>query len=149
MLKQSLTFFIFFCTCYLPIRAQDIETTIRALETREVQAILSKDSVTLLKLWDKNYTVNSPYNNIYAGGSSTLDRPVLKRSRTSFTREIEKIIIRDSIVICMGNETVIPAEPNPHPGNIVKRRYTNIWMKQGIEWILIARHANVICEPGK
>jgi ketosteroid isomerase-like protein len=30
-------------------------------------------------------------------------------------------------------------------GQTVKRRYTNIWMKQSAGWKLVARHANVVC----
>lgn len=30
-------------------------------------------------------------------------------------------------------------------GQTVKRRYTNIWMKQSAGWKLVARHASVVC----
>ncbi|HEV7781876.1 MAG TPA: nuclear transport factor 2 family protein [Chitinophagaceae bacterium] len=127
--------------------AQDIEAEIRTLEQTEVQAILKKDSVTLLKLWDKNYTVNSPDNVIVFPGKTTLDRPVLKRARTSFTRDIEHIIIKGNFAISMGSETVVPVDDQTQPGQIVKRRFTNIWEKQVDGWKLVARHANVICKP--
>jgi Domain of unknown function (DUF4440) len=149
MKKSVITIALSFCTCLVYAQNAGIEATIRNLEQTEVQAILNKDSVTLLKLWDKNYIVNSPDNTIYASGKTTLDRPVLKRSRTTFTREIEQITIRDHIVICMGSETVVPQGDSPQAGQIVKRRYTNIWEKQGDEWKLIARHANIICPQPK
>ena len=31
-------------------------------------------------------------------------------------------------------------------GAIIERRYTNIWMKNGNNWQIVARHANVICK---
>ncbi len=127
--------------------AQDTEAEIRVLEQTEVQAILKKDSATLLKLWDKNYTVNSPDNVVVIPGKSTLDRPVLKRARTSFTRDIEHIIIKGSFAISMGSETVVPLDDQSTPGQVVKRRFTNIWEKQAEGWKLVARHANVICKP--
>ncbi|MBC7936154.1 MAG: hypothetical protein H7Y86_12460 [Rhizobacter sp.] len=68
----------------------------------EVKAILGKDSVTLLKLWDKNYTVNSPDNSICFAGKTTLNRPVLKRARTSFTRDIEHITVKANFAFSMG-----------------------------------------------
>lgn len=124
---------------------QDIETEIRKLEQMEVKAILTKDSATLLKLWDSAYVVNSPANVIVFAGKTTLDRPVLNRERTTFTREIEQVIIRDGTVFSMGSETVVPAEGQPNAAQIVKRRYTNIWMRRNGEWKLMARHANIIC----
>jgi hypothetical protein len=132
-----------FCLTY----AQDTEAEIRILEQSEVQAILSKDSVTLLKLWDKNYTVNSPDNVVVIPGKSTLDRPVLKRARTTFTREIEHIILKGNFAISMGSETLTPVDDASQTGQVVKRRFTNIWEKQKEGWKLVARHANVICKP--
>ncbi len=122
------------------------ETIIRNLEQMEVQAILNKDSLTLLKLWDMDYTVNSPDNVIYFAGKTTLDRPVLKRSRTTFTRDIEHIRIKGNFAFSMGSETVVPAVGEAQATQIVKRRFTNIWEKQGSEWKLVGRHANIICK---
>ena len=146
MKKLSVMCSLIFCMNQLSAQSQDIEKEIRTLEKMEVEAILSKDSATLLKLWDKDYTVNSPDNVIVLPGKNTLDRPVLKRPRTSFTRDIEKIIIRGNTAFSMGSETVVFAEDQPHSGKNIKRRYTNIWMKQDSQWKLVARHANVICQ---
>ena len=80
----------------------------------------------LLKLWAKDYVVNAPDNMINFAGKNTLARPVLKRPRVSFTRSVEQVIIRGDVVMAMGSETVVPSgDQQP-----VKRRYTNIWMKQ-------------------
>jgi ketosteroid isomerase-like protein len=139
---------ILLCTVLIsPLFAQnhDIEAEIKLLEQMEVQAILKKDTVTLLKLWDADYVVNAPDNKINFAGRTTLDRPVLRRARTSFTREVEEIIVRENTVFSMGSETVTPSERQTGPQQIVKRRYTNIWMKKDGAWKLMARHANVIC----
>mgnify|MGYP001798244268 CR=1 FL=1 len=79
-------------------------------------------------------------------GKTALDRPVLKRSKISLTREVEQIIVKGGVVFSMGNETVIPLSDDDIPGQTVKRRYTNIWMKEDGTWKLVARHANVICQ---
>jgi ketosteroid isomerase-like protein len=125
-----------------PLFAQNIEAEIKKLEQQEVLAVLQKDTVMLLKLWDKDYVVNAPDNRINFAGKTTLDRPVLTRSRVSFTREVEHVIVRGNTVFSMGSETLAVAEGQP----LVKRRYTNIWMKQNDAWKLMARHANVICQ---
>jgi Domain of unknown function (DUF4440) len=123
----------------------EIEDEIRKLEQTEVQAVLAKDTTVLAKLWDKNYIVNCPYNKVVLANADPVDRPVLKKARTSFAREVEQIMVRDNIVISMGNETVVPAGDLPKAGQTVKRRYTNIWMKVDECWKLVARHANEIC----
>jgi len=127
-------------------RSQNIEAEIRQLEQMEVQAILKKDTAMLTKLWDKNYVVNSPDNVIVLPGKTAVDRPVLKRSRIFFSREVERIIVRGNTVFSMGNETVVPEGDQTQSGQTVKRRYTNIWMKQEGQWKLVARHANIICQ---
>ena len=134
------------CVCHLYAQDQNTETEIRRLEQVEVKAVLEKDTATLAQLWDQGFVVNSPANMIVLPGKTTVDRPVMTMGRTSFTREIEQIIIRGNTVFSMGSETVVPAGDQPGAGQTVKRRYTNIWMKQEGVWKLVARHANVICQ---
>src|SRR6187549_1404608 len=129
MKKLLSTLCCMICATCLFAQDQTIESEIKKLEQMEVQAILKKDTVTLLKLWDKEYVVNAPDNKINFAGRTTLDRPVLKRSRTSFTREVEQIIVRGNTVFSMGGETVVPSENQASSQPTVKRRYTNIWMK--------------------
>jgi ketosteroid isomerase-like protein len=139
---KNLILTVFIALCVLPLFAQNIEEEIRKLEQEEVLAVLQKDTVMLLKLWDKDYVVNAPDNKINFAGKTTLDRPVLTRSRVSFTREVEHVIVRGNTVFSMGSETLAVTQGQP----VVKRRYTNIWMKQNDVWKLMARHANVICQ---
>ena len=145
MRKLIITLPFVFCSCFLYAQNKDIEQEIRKLEQAEVQAVVAKDTVTLKKLWDKNYIVNNPDNKIILANANPLDRPVLKAQKISFTREVEYIAIRGDVALSMGNETVLPGGDVPAAGQTVKRRYTNIWMKVEGEWKLIARHANVIC----
>ena len=112
----------------------------------EVKVVLQEDAAILRRLWDKQYVVNSPDNVVVFPGKTALDRPVLKRSKISLTREVEQIIVKGGVVFSMGNETVIPLSDDDIPGQTVKRRYTNIWMKEDGTWKLVARHANVICQ---
>jgi ketosteroid isomerase-like protein len=140
-----LTAVAFFSASCLYAQNSEAEAEIRRLEQKEVEAILQKDSVTLLQLWDPDYLVNSPDNVIYYAGKTTLDRPVLKRARTSFVREVEHVSIKGTFAFSMGNETVVPVDGQQETGQIVKRRFTNIWEKQPAGWRLVGRHANIIC----
>lgn len=135
-----------FCGSNLSAQEKTIETEIKSLEQNEVQATLNKDTVTLKKLWDKDYIVNNPQNKIILANPNSVDRPVLHQPRVSFTREVEKILVNDDIAISMGNETVKSFEKSSQTESIIKRRYTNIWMKKDGIWKLVARHANKICQ---
>ncbi|MDX1955788.1 MAG: nuclear transport factor 2 family protein [Chitinophagaceae bacterium] len=126
-------------------QSTDSEAEIRKLEQTEVQAVLDKDTVTLKRLWDRDYVVNNPENAIVLARTNPLDRPVLRNQRISFTRVVEKVILNDQLAISMGHETVISTNPTTQAEQIIKRRYTNIWMKKAEGWKLVARHANKIC----
>ena len=123
------------------------EADIRKLEEQERQAVLKKDTAALRKIWDRYFIVNAPNNKIVLSGSDAVARPVITQmSYASFTREIEQILVRGDVVFSMGSEIVVPAEGAPNAGKEIKRRYTNIWMKQSGAWTLVARHASIICE---
>ncbi len=130
------------------VNAQDgnVEATIRQLEKAEARAVVENDTLTLYKLWDKEYVVNSPDNSVTRAGKSVTDRPVLKRTRSSLNRQVESILIQGEVVLSMGNETVTPRGDQAKTGQTLRRRYTNVWMKKEGSWKLIARHANIVCE---
>lgn len=136
------------CICGFSLLAQDntIETEIKELEQNEVQAVLNKDTLALKKLWDKDYVVHNPEGKIVLAKLNSVDRPVLQTQRTSFTRQVERVIINGDIAISMGKETVVSIEDGSKPAQTVERRYTNIWMKKEGSWKLVARHANKICQ---
>lgn len=144
---KNLTLFLLCTATSLPVFSQKIETEseIRALEQLEVKAVLQKDTAMLLTLWAEDLVVNAPDSKIYFAGKTTLDRPVLQRPRIAFTRDVEQIIIRGNTAFSMGSETVVSPNEKSNSQEVVKRRYTNIWMKQGKTWKLAVRHANAIC----
>jgi ketosteroid isomerase-like protein len=126
---------------------QDTVEFIKSLEEKERQATLTKDTTTLLRLWSSDFTVNAPMNRVVPPGKTTLDRPVITmRSYDTFERNVEHVFIKGTVAFSMGNETVVAKAANGGPGKTIKRRYTNIWMKENNVWKLTARHANVICE---
>jgi ketosteroid isomerase-like protein len=124
-----------------------LEQTIRKLELAESDAVVRSDVAALEKLWAEDFTVNNPNNQISRGRKEVLDRVrsgLIKYS--SFVREIESIGFYGETVIVMGLEIVTPIGNAPGAGQTLRRRYTNIWMKRKGNWLLTARHANVICQ---
>jgi ketosteroid isomerase-like protein len=119
-----------------------VEREIRRLDQMEADAVLRGDFATLDRLWAKDFTVNTPQNDVSDG---TRGRVLVgKISYTSFVRVAEAVLVRGDVVIVMGHETVVPKAPTPNAGKTLQRRYTNIWLKRDGEWHLGARHANVI-----
>jgi ketosteroid isomerase-like protein len=63
---------------------------------------------------------------------------------SSFERTIEFIRVDGDLAILMGAETLRPIGDAPMAGQTVRRRFPNIWKKEGGTWRLFARHANVV-----
>lgn len=123
---------------------QQKEAEIRAMELVEAQALLQKDIPTLQKIWAPDFMVNAPFNMVVIGGQVDLVKAGIL-SYSSFTRTIEQVMVLKDIVITMGSEIGVPSGLDPLAGQTVHRRYTNIWMKEKGNWMLVARHANNIC----
>lgn len=143
MFVLSLLFF----SGYLFAQNTSAEAEIRKLEEKERQAVLKKDTLALAQIWDKNFIVNAPVNRVVLAGNGVAERPVIAQmTYSSFTREIEEILVRGDLVFTMGNEVVVPAGDNPRAGQSIKRRYSNVWLKENGNWKLVARHANEVCK---
>ena len=123
---------------------QSDEVIIRQLENAEREAILKGDSTVLLQLMSPQIVVQNPENAI-VGFTKIMDRVKAgKINYSSFERNIENIAFVNNIAIVMGLEILIPQGTSQNAGKTVKRRFTNIWMKQKDVWKLTARQATII-----
>ena len=116
------------------------EQDIRALEEAGRVAFLAADTETLAGMWDDALLVNSPLN-IINDKARVLD--LLKAGRIRHTFDdvvIERVERYDNVVVVMGRDTV---DGPPH-GEIMHRRFTNIWQQQSGDWKMIARHAQIV-----
>lgn len=72
---------------------------------------------------------------------------------SSFERTIEFLRVDGDFGVIMGLETVVPRTDAPSvglvAGQVIRRRFTNIWKKEGDAWRLYWRHANVIPSAGE
>lgn len=120
-----------------------LEQKIRKLEQAQVDALLRSDLAAMRSNWAKDYVVNNPFNQAVDASKGPIQAGSLTYS--SFIREIERVLIHSNTVIVMGRETVVPKGTSPDAGKTIHRRFTNIWMKRNDKWLLIARHASVVC----
>jgi ketosteroid isomerase-like protein len=134
------------------LRAQgtSAEQIVRAQDDRERAAALNRDVPALEALWSDQLTVNAPNNQVVVGRQRNLE--VFVRSGiinfSTFDRTVEFVRIDGDFAAVMGLEVVVPRTDAPSAGLVagqtVRRRFTNIWKKEGDTWRLYWRHANVI-----
>ena len=119
---------------------------IRNIDLAEADAILRNDAAAAEKFYADDIVVNNPRYTITHGKRALM--ALIKAGNihySSFVREIENIAFQGETAIVMGKETVKPDGNAPGAGQTILRRFTNIWIKRNSEWLLIARHANIIC----
>ncbi len=125
------------------------EAEIRNLEQAGVTAILKGDINTLRQIWAPEFLVNTPRNEATGTRDSIL---MLQKagiiSYSTYEKNIERIQFQENMVITMGHEVIVSKNDTPgvKAGQIIKRRFTNIWMKKNGHWQQIARHASIICQ---
>ena len=124
----------------------DREGEIRKIDLAEADAILRNDAAAAEAFYADDIVVNNPRYTVTNGKQALMT--LIKTGNihySSFVREIETITFQGETAIVMGKETVKPDGNAPGVGQTILRRYTNIWMKRNSKWLLIARHANIIC----
>lgn len=122
------------------------ETEIRNLEEKERTAMLNHDTATLQKMWAANFIVNAPFNRVTLSSREVIDMVNSGTIRfSSFNRNIEQIVVKKDLAVTMGSEEVVFTGNVPQAGQTVKRRFTNIWLKEDGKWKLTFRHANNLC----
>jgi ketosteroid isomerase-like protein len=129
---------------FLFAHSQSAETEIRKLEGEAREAIIKKDTVAIRKLYSPGFVVNSPANRV-----ETLQNLITRMrggsiDRDKFEKYIEIISITGNVAVVMGNELVVPTGVAANAGKTVKRRYTNIWVKNENSWMLLARQSSNI-----
>jgi hypothetical protein len=132
---------------YAQSQPNSSEVEIRRLETEQVELLIKGNLVEMKKSWAADFTVNNPFNVVQDAASGPIQNSVLTYSK--FERNIEKVLMHDSVIIVMGNELVVPktaVKGSSHDTNQpIKRRFTNVWMQKDGRWLMIARHASNIC----
>jgi ketosteroid isomerase-like protein len=123
---------------------------VRSLDDQERAAALNRDVPALERLWSDQFVVNAPNNQVVVGRQQNLDTFVRGGviNFSSFERTIEFMRVDGNFGVLMGLETVVPRSDVPSAGlvagQVVRRRFTNIWKKEGDTWRLYWRHANVM-----
>ena len=144
----SCTLFLLSASASISQQSGTTEEILRKLEEKGVQGILTGDTVALKQIWAEEFIVTTPRNSIAGSRQAVFSNMKAGLiNYKSFDRVIERIQLHDEVAVVMGTETYVPATdlPEANAGTTVRRRFTNIWMKQAGEWKQIARHASIVC----
>ena len=126
-----------------PAQTRAIAEKIRRLEQRQVDYLLSRDVEAMERNWSPDYTVNNPFLHVVNAHHGPIHDRTLTYS--SFKRDIERILVHNRTVFVMGSETVVPKDQSPDAGKTINRRFTDVWMYERGNWLLVARQASVVC----
>ena len=119
------------------------------LEERERHAVLAGDAEAIESFWSPELLVNGPHNRLLVGIDATLDmvrKGIIDFER--FDRSVERVEIEADIAVSMGSEAIMQKR-GPQSGELIHRRYTNVWRLLDGQWKLRFRHANVIPAEGQ
>lgn len=112
--------------------------------TRVDAAIIAKDRAGFLSIFTDQTLVNSPANTVNgkAAAAAMFDKGFI--SYEYLRRSIEYAGVRpNGEVVLMGEESVQPRPPHPLAGKAIRRRFTDVWQKQGDQWVLSLRQATI------
>lgn len=120
------------------------ESEIRRLEKLELEAIHKADTLTLLKLWSKDYVVNNPAGKVVTVPEILEFIREGKIDYSSVERIVERVTFTENIAISMGKEIVTPKNAADNSGKKVVRRFTDVWIRAIDSWRLTARQATIV-----
>lgn len=148
MKRTTLLALILFTIIHFTSFAQsEDEVTIRRLSQLQVESLMKNDTVALDKLWSPDYVEMNQLNKVEILKEMKAMMKTRKTSQAKFERVIDKITFNQNIATEMGRE--IPDEKAASASGekevLKQRHFTNIWMKQGSTWQLIARQATNTC----
>jgi ketosteroid isomerase-like protein len=147
MAKMIITSVLLILASTSNAQSNKIEILIRQLDQKNAYVVTHADTTSLMKLLVPEFTINRTTGTIVSGRDNILE---LMRngmvSYDSFSVETEMVLVKNSeLAISMSSEVVVSGGNLQLKGQIVKRRFTHVWIKGNNEWKLFARHANNIC----
>jgi ketosteroid isomerase-like protein len=147
VMKVILCLLALFGTCQVAFAQQAVLAEITKLENQEAQAVMKGDTVTLKRLWAKEYVVNNPDGHIVTVAQIMGFIRSGKIDYTSFERIVEKVTVSGDVATAMGHEVVKPERNTSNAGKTVTRCYTDVWVRTAGAWHLTARQAtNVVVQ---
>ena len=147
MAKFCFAILITFVAAAVSAGQSSVERQIRELDQAAAKAVLKRDDAGIDRYFALDSITNNPRGGLTVGNEGV---KALFRSGVinyaSFDRNIESVKVRGNVAVVMGNETLTMRLEKGEAGQPIRRRYTNVWMKRGRTWQIVARHASIVCD---
>ena len=128
--------------------AQPTEVSLRLADAEQMRIIVEGDAKAQQDFMHPNYMINAPANRVLRKDQVVRMLANGEIASEAFQRAVEGTMITGAVGIVMGNETVTPARSSElgrlHPGKILRRRFTNVFLWENGKWRFLARHASVV-----
>lgn len=129
--------------CASAPRTEDVATRIRALEQQQAQAAIDRNRAQLDRIFAPDFQIVNPSGAVASkdellalllGGTSPYKSAVYQTDTVRVYRDV---------VVTTGLEVVVP-NTGPQAGQIVRRRISQVWKREGGDWRLAYRHATIV-----
>ncbi|WBH15689.1 nuclear transport factor 2 family protein [Sphingomonas radiodurans] len=124
-------------------KSPEVAAALAAVEKLDA-AVISNDHAAFAALLTPDLVVNNPQNSISDGGATARLNASGRISYVSYDRTLDYAGVRNGMVVLMGDELVVARPPNPAAGVPVRRRFTDLWRKDGGQWRLALRQATIV-----
>jgi len=106
------------------------------------KAIVGHDADGVKSVWAEDFIVNSPNNTVLHRDEviAAMNEDLLDYK--DFRKNITVVDQKPGAVVVMGYDTMVPLK-GPGAGKQVVRPFTDVWMKRGEAWMLVARQATI------
>lgn len=106
------------------------------------KAIVSHDAAGVKGVWAEDFVVNSPNNTVLRRDEVIAAMAGDLLDYKDFRKIITLVDEKPGAVVVMGYDTMVPLK-GPGAGKQVTRPFTDVWMKRGDAWMLVARQATI------
>lgn len=124
------------------------EANLRAADTEQMRIIVEGDAKAQQEFMHPNYIINAPANVVRHKAELVADLARGAMGSESFNRLIEGTAITENVGIVMGREVVRPTPTSNlgklHAGQILQRRFTNVFLWEDGKWRFLARQASIV-----
>ena len=147
MRKILITLLSISCVINLAGQDLDIEKTIKDLDYKNASVVAKADTTGLMDLLAPEFTINRTTGSVVSGRGKILE--LMRQgmvSYDSFAVQTEFVLVKSpTLAISMGNEITVSGGSRDLKGQVVRRRFTHVWLEEKGKWRLLARHANNLC----
>ncbi|WP_159865986.1 nuclear transport factor 2 family protein [Novosphingobium sp. 9U] len=131
-----------------PGTADSSEAALAKLDLEQKDMVAKADVTRLAALSAPGLTINAPTNRVLTREQFLEMMRSGQIGAENFDRTVESVKVSGDVGVVMGSEIFTPT-PQSELGRTygvvpLKRRYTNIYIKDHGSWLWFARHANVV-----